>query len=189
MAELEDNNQEAEEERRRQEEQKQREYNEATGQARIIAQENAKKEKAKQDSVTSKSGALSEMRKGLSRLLSLAWELLIPSWGFSILIIDAFVVLNRILPGMFPKLGEEWVNLMVPKEVQKTNPEKVKQVTEKIAMMENGACCCLNGCCGIVWLTVITLICLLIYVLNNKQAAMIQFPAEAVRYIWTSIFG
>jgi hypothetical protein len=53
-------------------------------------------------------GSSSPAKMATNRLLSLSWLTLVPSFGLSLLYINAHAFMHNIFPSVFGKLGEEW---------------------------------------------------------------------------------
>ncbi|MEI7451678.1 MAG: hypothetical protein WCK37_00565 [Candidatus Falkowbacteria bacterium] len=122
----------------------------------------AAKQKAKNAGVTSggdnndsakSSPKQNKIKEGTGKLLKQFWLDIPASFGFTILFIDLFYLLWKILPDWFGKPGHEWVQA----EIAKTSPEEAKKVGDKISLVENLGCCCVNipGCFVLLLLIVI----------------------------------
>lgn len=141
-------------------------------------------DKAKKDAM--KKGALSvekpnPIRMRMSSLLRSAWLNLIPSFGLTLLWIDAHIFLRQVLgKTMFCKLGEEWFDKPgVKKPAPKLGGEKKE--TKMITMSEPmGVACCNFGC---------LLALLFILVIISMIAGVADFLVDMVKGWFTGIFS
>lgn len=141
-------------------------------------------DKAKKDAM--KKGALSvekpnPIRMRMSSLLRSAWLNLIPSFGLTLLWIDAHIFLRQVLgKTMFCKLGEEWFDKPgVKKPAPKLGGEKkeAKMITMSEPM---GVACCNFGC---------LLALLFILVIISMIAGVADFLIGMVKGWFTGIFS
>jgi hypothetical protein len=102
-------------------------------------------------------GKLSKNATG--NFLKQCWLNIIPSFGLTILGIDALYFAWMVIPSRFCKPGHEWV----PEELAKTSPAAAKETGDKIALVENGGCCCMNAILALALLFTIVMIYYIIF--------------------------
>ncbi len=131
----------------------------------------------KESDPASSNKAMDKIKDTLGKLLKVFWQnIIFYSFGTSIFAIDLFVFLNMIFPKMFPKLGHEWI----PAELAKRAPKKAKSFGDSIGMVEQGCCCLANACCGTIWLIIITIICVIVYILAKFTEAALEIGQALV---------
>ena len=151
-----------------------------------------RRERANQSSGTgqkdpaSASSATAKISAATSALLKSCWEQIIFfSFGTSIIWIDIHVLMSLLLPKMFCKLGHEWI----PAELQKASPQQAESFGEKLALVENGACCCVNGCCGMIAISVIAVMATILGVYNSTIGKAFGWIYTLGVDIWNAVTG
>jgi hypothetical protein len=108
-------------------------------------------------------GMKARMQKATAKMLSFAWEIMIESFGSAIVIIDVIWFFRLIMGDSFCKLGHEWV----PEQIKKLNPTKAEALGERLSILENIGCGCINGCCGLVAMIVIAILAAILGFFEN----------------------
>ncbi|MCU0679779.1 MAG: hypothetical protein MUF50_00530 [Planctomycetes bacterium] len=127
-------------------------------QASLIAQVSAKK---KEEQI----GKISGLQKATNSALKWAWEYLIPTIGLSLIYINVHVFGSRSMgEKYFCKLGYEWV----PDNMRQKMGSKIKQIGEKANVPETAAFCCLDSCCILSIVIVITGLILLYQIVTGE---------------------
>jgi len=122
-------------------------------------------------------GTKAAMQASTAKMLSYAWEIVVESFGMSIVVVDIVVLLRLVFGDSICRLGHEWV----PEQVKKISPAKAEAMGERMAIVEKIGCACINGCCGLVALVAIVIISLIVQVVSN--------PLGTFFSMFTSIFS
>lgn len=129
-----------------------------------------RKQSAAQSSGTGKkdpaaaSSVLAKLNKATAELLKTCWQnIIFYSFTTSIVWIDIHVLGTMIFPKMFCKLGHEWI----PPEMQKASPKQAELFGDQIGSCEKGCCCCVNGFCGIIVVSVIAIMATILGFYNS----------------------
>ena len=159
---------------------------ETTGNLRTDKKKAKQKQGAKDKAKNKvKQAALSPIKKSLAKLLQSAWKELIPSWGATLLWIDAHVFFGYVFgKDVFCDLGEEWLVDAPPLHVG-VNEDSVKIPSEKAGKMagliETMGCGCLNCGCFLLVLSVLAIIAMIVGVVTN--------PLEAIKALLGALWG
>lgn len=137
--------------------------NSSAGKAKLA--ETGKKDPAAAASVSAK------LNQATAGLLKTSWtNIILFSFTTSIIWIDVHVLGNMIFPKMFCKLGHEWI----PPEMQKASPQKAEAFGDKVGSCEKGACCCANGFCGLILISIIAVVAVIIKIFDNPIGSWFQ---------------
>ena len=106
-------------------------------------------------------GRLSDEGKGSAKILQDSWMSLITSFGTSIIPLDMMLFAGKI-DDKICKIGHEWI----PDEIYRKDPVGSFKKGERIAILEKGGLCCINGCCAIIVLGMAAVVIVALIALN-----------------------
>jgi|GEM_PF-965413 len=121
----------------------------------IVRRQNATKSSGtgKTDPASSKS-VMAKINDFTAKILKTAWQnIIFYSFTSSIIYVDIHVLGGMIFPKMFCKLGHEWI----PKEMKQAAPKQAEAFGDQLGSCEKGCCCCVNGFCGIITISVLAI--------------------------------
>ncbi|MEI7620244.1 MAG: hypothetical protein WCJ57_01595 [Candidatus Falkowbacteria bacterium] len=125
---------------------------------------------------------LAKLNKATAGILKTCWQnIIFYSFTTSIIWIDIHVMGNLLWPKMFCKLGHEWI----PPEMQKASPKQAEAFGDQIGSCEKGCCCCVNGFCGIITISVIAVSAAVIGIFNSTIGQVFQWINDT----WTALAG
>ncbi len=116
-------------------------------------------------------------RKMTDGWLKGAWQNLIPSWGLTLLYIDAHAFLNKVFgPKYFRELGGEWV----PVGVKKLEGAGLDKAASMAKVIEPIGCACLNLAVLFLILLIITIITIIASIITGDLALIWDLFKEAL---------
>lgn len=143
----------------------------------IAASKQAKKKAKKKEEDKKKEeedSPQTPMSQGTGKILKLAWENLVTSWGATLIWIDIHVMANQIFGNkVFCDLGEEWLQANAAKSFGKA-------AKKSTGLVEKMGCGCLNLGCLLIVLLIACVIALIAGFFDN--------PFKALAYILGSIW-
>ncbi len=128
------------------------------------------------------SSVMAKLNKVLAGFLKTCWQnIIFYSFTTSIIWIDIHVLGTFIWPKMFCKLGHEWI----PPEMQKAAPKQAEAFGDQIGSCEKGCCCCVNGFCGMIVISVLVVAATVLGFYNSTIGKVFGWLSDA----WETVSG
>jgi hypothetical protein len=122
--------------------------------------------------------------QGTGMILKMAWLNLIPSFGLTLLYINAHVFLRQVFPSIFCPLGEEWV----PKQALAAGGDAGKMAGKTTGMFEIMGLMILNFIAFIIIFGIIAVLSFVVTFLGAGWYDKLKFVVDGIRLLgWTTI--
>lgn len=153
----------------------------ASGQASEEKIEKDEKQ-GKVDAAISK--ATAPIKRGTSNLLKQAWINLVNSLGLTLIWINIHVFLRMVLgEKLFCKLGEEWLGSM-PAASTPGGEKANKEAGQAIGIAEAPGLACLDGCCLLLVIIIVSIITMIVGFIENPMRAIVAVLKTIIGNLW-----